>query len=319
MAESFLRTFGQTFVATSEVALVVATAWVLVSRGVISQAVIKGLSDLTILLFLPCLMFSDILGTLRPAEQPLWWLLPVLGLAMFVAGTLIAMVALAGSLRTKRDLIPLAAMQNAAFIVLPVGQALVPEEFDRFALYCFLFLIIYSPLFWSVGKFLNTSSGGRMFSWNSLFSPPLVANLFALALVLTGAKALVPEPVVAATRMLGAATVPAATIVLGGVLGGMQHRFRAHLADAVRSLSVKLLVIPLLTILVLSATSIRQTDPLLALVLVLQGASPPATNIVLQITTYGGNLERSGTIMLMGYIAALVTIPAWVALWQVLG
>jgi predicted permease len=158
-----------------------------------------------------------------------------------------------------------------------------------------------------------------MFSWNSLFSPPLVANLFALLLVLTGAKAFVPEPVVGATHMLGAATVPAATIVLGGVLGGMEHRFRAHLADAVRALSVKLLVIPLLTILVLSATSLRQTDPLLALVLVLQGASPPATNIVLQITTYGGNLERSGTIMLMGYIAALVTIPAWVAVWQVMG
>ena len=318
MAESFFRAFSQTFVAISEVALIVAAAWILVARGVISQAAIKGLSDLTVLVFLPCLMFADILSTLNPAEQKLWWILPLLGLLMFVGGGLIGVLVMWPSVKQKRDLIPLASMQNAAFLALPIGQALVPRDFDRFALYCFLFLIIYSPLFWSVGKFLNTAGSSSLLSWRSLVSPPLIANLVAVALVLTGAKAFVPEPVVAATKLLGSATVPAATFVLGGALGGMEHQFRKHLGDALRSQAVKLLIIPLVTVLILRATNIRQTDPTLALVMVLQGATPPATNIMLQIKTYGGNLERSGTIMLLGYIAALFTIPAWVAIWEVL-
>jgi len=318
VAEPFLRAFGQTFIAISEIALVVAASWILVARRIMSQETIKGLSDLTVLVFLPCLMFADILSTLRPAEQTLWWVLPILGLVMFLAGGLIAAAMLWGSLKEKRDLIPLASMQNAAFIVLPIGQALVPQEFDKFALYCFLFLIIYSTLFWSVGKYLNTAGSNSLLSWRGFVSPPLVANLSAVALVLTGAKAFVPEPVVAATRLLGSATVPAALVVLGGSLGGMDHQFRKHLVDAIRSQAVKLLIIPLVTVLVLRTTNIRQTDPTLALVMVLQGATPPATNIMLQIKTYGGNLERSGTIMLLGYIAALFTIPAWVAIWEVM-
>ena len=48
MAEPFFRAFGQTFIAISEVALVVAAAWMLVARKVISQETIKGLSDLTV-------------------------------------------------------------------------------------------------------------------------------------------------------------------------------------------------------------------------------------------------------------------------------
>ena len=74
----------------------------------------------------------------------------------------------------------------------------------------------------------------------------------------------------------------------------------------------------LLTVLVLSATDLRRSDPTLALMLVLQGASAPATNIVLQITTYGGNMERTGTIILLGYIVAIVAMPFWVAIWQVM-
>jgi predicted permease len=53
--------------------------------------------------------------------------------------------------------------------------------------------------------------------------------------------------------------------------------------------------------------------------LVLQGSSAPATNIVLQITTYGGNIDRTGTIMLLGYLVATVAMPFWVAVWLMSG
>lgn len=318
-ADTFLRVFTETFLVISQIAIVVAGGWILAARGVVRPELVKGMSDVTVVVFLPCLMFSNVIDTLRPAEQPLWWVVPLIGIAMFAGTTLIAALAFAGSLKEKRDLIPVAAMQNAAYVVLPIGQVLIPEQFDRFALYCFLYLLTYNPLFWTVGKFLNTTSSREEFSWKGLITPPFAANLAAVLLVLTGARALVPGPLNAAVQLVGSATIPVSVFVLGATLGGMAHRFRHHLADAVRTLGVKLLVIPLVTVLVLSATNLKQTDPTLALLLLLQGASAPAMNIVLQITTYGGNLERTGTIMVLGYIASLLTVPAWVAVWQVMG
>lgn len=317
--DPFFRVFTETFLVISQVAIVVAAGWILAARGVVKPEVVKGMSDVTLVVFLPCLMFSNIISTFQPAQQPLWWILPLVGIAMFTGTTLIATLAFAGSLREKRDLIPVAAMQNAAYVVLPIGQVLIPRDFDRFALYCFLYLLTYNPLFWTVGKVLNTSGGSGAFSWRDLITPPFAANLVAVLLVLTGARAFLPGPLTAAVRLVGSATIPVSVFVLGATLGSMAHRFRHHLADAVRTLGVKLVVIPLLTVLVLSATNLKETDPTLALLLVLQGASAPAMNIVLQITTYGGNLERTGTIILLGYVTSLLTVPAWVAVWQVMG
>ena len=319
MIGPFLDAFGATFLAVAEIAVIVALAWAMVARGILHAATIKGLSDVTVLVFLPCLMFSNILETLKPDQQPLWWVIPLIGIVMFFGTTLIGTIAFANNLREKRDLIPLSAMQNAGFVILPVGQVLLgPEEFDRFALYTFLFLVFYSPLFWTVGKALTTG-GSVPFTWKSLATPPLWANLLALALVLTGTQRIVPDTVESSIKLLGSATIPVATFVLGGSLGGLAHRFRHHLRDAIRSLSVKFVVIPLVTVLVLSSTSLRRTDPTLALMLVLQGSSAPATNIVLQITTYGGNMDRTGTIMMLGYIAAIVAMPFWVAVWRIMG
>jgi len=319
LGADFLTVFGATFLAVSQIAIIVIIAWTLVARGVIGHTVVKGLSDVTVLVFLPCLMFSNITETLKPGEQPLWWVIPLIGVGMFVGGSLIALAVFARDLKAKRDLIPLSAMQNAAFAILPIGQVLVPQDFDRFALYTFLYLLFFSPLFWSVGKTLTTAGQSGPLSWKSFVTPPLVANLGALVLVLTGARSLIPGTVASSVKLLGSATIPVASFVLGGSLGGLTHRFREHLSDAVRSLGVKLVIIPLLTVLVLAVTDLRRTDPTLALMLVLQGASAPATNIILQLTTYGGNLERSGTIILLGYIGAAFAMPFWVAVWQTWG
>ena len=46
----------------------------------------------------------------------------------------------------------LASMQNAIYIVLSVGQVLFIDEFDQFALYCFLLILGTIPVMWNLGK-----------------------------------------------------------------------------------------------------------------------------------------------------------------------
>jgi predicted permease len=54
-ASGFLDIFAATFAGVAEIGIVVAIAWIMVARGVIQSSTIKGLSDVTVWVFLPCL------------------------------------------------------------------------------------------------------------------------------------------------------------------------------------------------------------------------------------------------------------------------
>ena len=298
--------------------LIILGAGLLVRRGVITQTQIDGLSSATVNVLLPCLIFAKVLETLDPEGLPGWWALPLAGIGMALLGTGLGAVAFVGQLPAKRDLLPLAGMQNAGYLVLPIGLALFPNQFDTFALYVFLFILGYNPVLWSLGKILVTGGRGKRHGWRDLFTPPLVANLVAIGFALSGAGALLPSPFLKAVDLLGTAAVPVATLVLGAVLGSIGIRLRHHLADAARAMAVKLLVMPVLTIGALQIFHLHQTNPLLAQFFVIEAAAAPAVAIILQVRTYGGNESRIGTTMVLSYLACTLTLPAWVAVWSMI-
>jgi hypothetical protein len=211
----------------------------------------------------------------------------------------------------------LCSMQNAGYLVLPVGLAVFPEQFDRFALYCFLFILGFNAVLWSLGKALVSGRPDRN-GWRSLVTPPLVANLAALTLALSGLRSVIPTVVLDAVDLVGQAAVPVATIVLGAVLGSVAFKVRAHLWDAGRVVAVKLGILPLLTVLAVHAAGLEAVDPLLARFLVLEAASAPAAGIILQVRSYGGDEQKVGTLMLVCYAACLITMPFWLAVWELL-
>ena len=316
-----MATFAAAFVAAglalAKVALVIVAAGVLVRRGVLTQTMVDALSTATVVLFLPCLMFANITEHLDPHTLPWWWVLPLVGIAMSLVGLALAAALFAGSLREKRHLLPVAAMQNAGYLVLPVGLVLFPEQFDTFALYCFLFILGFSPWLWSVGKHLVTGGGdGR--GWRGLITPPLVATVTAVAAVLTGLDALIPRVAADAVAMIGQAAVPVATVVLGASLGGVRPELAGRGWDAARLLLVKLMLLPAVTVALLLAFDVAAIDPMLARFLVIQAAVAPAANLILMVRTYGGHERELSSHMLLAYIVCGVTLPAWLALWELL-
>jgi predicted permease len=314
----FMAAFGSASLAILKVFLVIAAAGLLVRRGVLDQRAVSGLSDATVLLLLPCLIFSKVVDSFDPGAVRLWWTLPVVGIAMALVGLAIAALAFVRELPAKRNMLPLASMQNAGYLVLPIGLALYPDRFDRFAVYCFLFILGFNAVLWSVGKLLSTSAGVSR-GWRGLVTPPLVANLAAVSCVLTGARVLIPDLALDSVRLVGQAAVPVATVVLGGVLGGISLRLRPYLWDATRVLGIKLVVLPLITVLVVLAAHLETIDPLLARFFVLEAASAPAVGIMLQVRTYGGDERKVGSLMLASYVACVVTLPFWLAVWEAIG
>ena len=50
--------------------------------------------------------------------------------------------------------------------------------------------------------------------------------------------------------------------------------------------------------------------------LMVQAASPPATNLVLISENYGGDTRSVSSMMLIQYLLAIIMMPVWIALWQ---
>ena len=318
MSETFFSTLSSNTLALVQVLLIALAGAILVRTKVFKSEDVKGLTLIIVNVLLPSMIFAKIVGTLDPQGFPLWWLLPLVGLGLIAIGIVFSILFFYSDLSEKRSLLPIASMQNAGYLALPLGQAIYPEQFDLYALYTFLIIMGLNPILWSVGKFLST--GGKMieFSWRQLITPPFIANLLGISFVLTGWLQYIPKMVFNAIELTGTATVPLANFVLGAVLGSISLRIWPSFADTVRVLGVKFLVIPLVTIAIMMLVNLKVTNSLVSDVILIQAVSPPAIAILIQIKNYGGNAQKSGSLMLISYIACIVVIPLWMAVWKVM-
>ena len=305
--------------AVSPLAIIVAVSAFLAKKDILTEAASGALSSGIIYLFLPCLIFDKITKGLDPEAMPLWWGIPLTAVVVLIFGGLLSSVVFRKRWRKEPDLLALGFLHNAGYLIIALGQLLVPEQETLFSTYCFLYVLGHSPLLWSVGKWLISKQKSEPFQWRQLITPPLCANILAITFVLTSARDWIPTPVDKSIEMLGTVAVPAAFVVLGASLSMIKLHWAEDGSAAFKATLLKLVILPAVIITVLQATGIRETLPILAFMLLLQGTSPQATNLIVQVRSYGGNLRRTGTGLLTGYAASLITIPFWIVLWRALG
>jgi predicted permease len=313
--------FGQTFLSVSEGLLVIffiaGISAVLTYKKVITQETIDGFSKLVVRIFLPFLIFYTVTTEFDPSTQLYWWKIPLAAIALPSVGLLISWILFANTAREKKSYFPLATMQNAAYLILPIGEVVFPDQFDEFSLICFLVVLGLSPFMWTVGKLLLTNGKRKGPGIKKLITPPFVANVLSIVLVLTGISRHIPHVVTETASFVGKATVPVATFILGATLVISVSSIPSFW-DSFRVLTVKFILLPIITIIALKLTHTVENFPLLADVLVIQSASAPATAHILQIRAYGGDLKKAGGLIFLSYIVCLVAIPGWLAVWKVL-
>ena len=318
MTDIFFTTLSSNLLALIQVLLIALAGAILVRTRVFKSSDVKGLTMIVINVLLPSMIFSKIVNSLNPQTFPLWWILPLVGIGLILVGVLFAVLFFIGDLKMKRSLLPHASMQNAGYLALPLGQAIYPQHFDLYALYTFLIIMGLNPILWSVGKFLSTGGQFFDFSWKQFITPPFIANLLGITFVLSGLNHSIPKIVFNAIELTGTATVPIANFILGAVLGGISLKLWPSFADTIRVLGVKFLIIPLITVLFMLALHVRQINSLMSDVILIQAVSPPAIAILIQIKNYGGDAQKSGSLMLISYAACIIVIPVWMALWSVI-
>ncbi|MFA9392488.1 MAG: AEC family transporter [Prolixibacteraceae bacterium] len=318
MYEIFSEAFITMLGAVGRIFLVIVAAGILVRKKILKEEHVKALSQVTVSILLPCMMFSKISNSFQPETIRYWWSIPLASSVMIFVGVGFGYLFYMKSYKERQFLIPLASMQNAVYLVLPIGMFMYPDQFDQFAIYNFLFLIGFMPVVWSIGKVLITGESFRNIKAKELLTPPLIAALGTLGVVLLGLHKFVPALVMDSIEMVGDATIPVSNIVLGATLGSISFKILPKFMDVLKLSTIKYLLIPLTVIAVLHFIGLKESNPLLANLLVIESASAPATALILQVRAYGGDRQTIGSHMIISYAVCLLAIPFWIAVWQML-
>lgn len=316
MIDIFSEVFLTTLSGVGRIFLIIIGAGILVHKKIISDEQVKALSQITVNILLPCMLFAEISTNFQPGSITYWWAIPLSSVAMILTGVLFGYLLYARTYHKNQFMIPIASMQNAVYLVLPIGMFLYPKQFDRFALYNFLFLIGFMPVVWSLGKVLITGSSFKTVKLKEFLTPPLITALSTLLIVFMGIPKFIPKMVFDAVGLVGEATIPVSNIVLGATLGGISFKAWPKIADVLKLSVIKYMLIPLSVIGVLWMLGLKEQNPLLANLLVIESAAAPATALILQVRAYGGDRQTIGGLMLLSYILCLFAIPFWVAVWQ---
>ncbi len=311
----FLPTFSTVFSAVFQVFIISAAAGVMVRAKIVSQAHIQALSTVTVNIFLPCLIVVKTVSQFDPTGFALWWILPLSGVLIALSGLGMAAL-LFGTDSKKQPFVSMASFQNAVYIVLPIGQLVYPDQFDRLALFCFLLILGQSPIMWSVGKVLVSGRRDAAIVWKDFVTPPLVATLAAIFLVVSGTSAMLPQNLLSAMDLLGQATVPLAVFILGATLGSIALKDMPPFQDVFRVAGVKFVLVPGMAFAVMYGLGLYQTLPLFCSLIILQTSSPPATNLILMVRNYGGDTQAVASMMLLQYLVCILAMPLWLSLWH---
>ena len=86
MVEIFIPTFTGIFAAILRLFIIIFAAGLLVRKKIITETHISAMSQITVTIFLPCLIFSKIIEMFDPSSLPFWWVIPLAGIVMIFAG-----------------------------------------------------------------------------------------------------------------------------------------------------------------------------------------------------------------------------------------
>lgn len=289
--------------------------FVLSRFGWISEEGFDNVSKIVIYFTLPALIFSNFLGSSQLGEIAIWWVYP-LGMATVVGFGVILGLILSNFLESskRRQFSALLGFPNTGYLPLALAAALVvqADQGKAFQL-IFLFTLGMTPNLWSVGVALI--SGKTVSAWqfirNTFTSPPFFAILISIGMVLLDWTYFIPELLVDTANYAGEITVPLIMIVLGGMLANVDSDSQSYPLAISILVFIKLVVYPVVA---LAAIFFFRPPELLAFVLLVEAATPPATNLAVIGSHYGSNTGLLNQGLVYSYLVSILTIPVFISL-----
>ncbi len=325
--------FVAALTATLKIFLMGAAGYFVVWRGWLPPAGVAGLAALVANLTLPCLIVQQFAVQFDPAQFSNWWVWALAGTALQIAQIGLGWL-LSRRLKPAQgrdEMTMLLGFQNSGFFVLPMLQGLLSgAEFNRAAIYLFVFIIFFNGALWPAGHriLLKTSA----FNWKGiLLTPPTLWTLISLLIfgvfheqtlglrdsllwhsVIGNAQTGAPG----ALALVGGTTIPLATLVLGAAIAQtVRAGDFANPRIAAQVAFWKLAAWPLVGLAIIKFwPGPLFDDRVVRLLIMLQFSAPVSTAIVVFCQQNNYPMKLMPAACLACYALCVVTIPFWVAL-----
>ena len=273
--------------------------YLLVRTGKLSTQGSRDLATMLIWLVIPAMMVNSFCVAFS-AER----------LKELALSSLLGAAALAVSLGLARLLMHknaveefAAAFSNAGFIGIPLVSASLGSDAVFFIVG---FIALLNILQWTYGVQLFTGKRGRLGLKGLLLNPIMVSMLLGLLLFLTGLGARLPAVLSGAVKGIAALNAPIAMLVLGAYfarvdVGAMFRKRRLYLLSAVR-----LLLIPMVTLLVFRLTGLPQR---MCLAVLISASAPVGANVAVYAQLHDQDYSYACETVVLTTLLSLVFLP----------
>jgi predicted permease len=290
--------------------LVIAAGYAVFRVGWLSTEAESSLLRLVVNLLYPCLILNTVMTNAAVMKPENLVLPPLAGFATAAFGCLAsyAVAPLFGlrEPRVRRTFAFTTGIYNYGYIPLPVVGTLFGAGATTVL---FIHNIGVEIALWTVGVVMLAGTSPRD-AWRNIFTPPVIAIAVAVGLNFTGAAHRMPQFLLSAIRIVGAAGVPLALLLTGATFADQARNLKSGPSTAV-ALGSSLLRLGLLPLSLLALARWLPCSPELRQVIMVQAAMPSAMFPVILAKHYGGDPATALRIVLITSALGLITIPLW--------
>jgi len=268
-------------------------------RGMFTDEVIRGVTQLVVNITVPCLMISNMQRPFDAAVLKGFLLTTLLAALVIALGMLAGYFLFSSREKGRRAVLAnITAFTNCGFMGYPIIMAFNPD----LMIYAVGYNVAYTITAWTLGVMLFKGKEGVSIQ-RVLLNPNIIASVIGIAIFLLGVKL----PVIAAdsVSMLGGLTTPLTMLLIGTRVCGIRI---SELKDPDYHIAalLRLAVIPLT---VYALTLLLPVEKAVRDVVFLLTAMPAATVIAMQAELYDGDAVFASRAIAYCTLLSLVTVP----------
>ena len=288
-------------------ALLIAVGVVLRRKGYLSEQGTKDLGAILLRIIIPCVIIKSYIVPRTPERIQALALSAGLALLGFLVAMALAYVVF-GKRRRMENFA--AAFCNAGFIGIPLAQAAIGEEGVFYVAASVALLNLFQ---WTYGVYIMADRRDAISARNVAKNPVVIGIIIGVVLFFTAVP--VPEIVTSTLGYIAGMNTPVAMILMGTYLAQLSWR---ELLDrrAWGCVAMRLVVIPAVILLLFWLLPISSTD--VAMAAFLAAATPVGANICVFAQQYGCDYKLSVVTVCQSTVVSIVSVPALVALAQML-
>ena len=291
---------------------VITLGYLLQAKGWFQEGFSKSIADLILKIALPASIFVSVLKFITREQLVSFFGISLYPLITVILGYLVAwgaVVLFKVPVGRRGIMLNTFVNANTVFMGLPLNLSIFGEEAMPYFL---VYYVINTLSIFTVGTYFVSidcldGNKNKGIQWKSLFSPPLIAFLAALALVALGIP--IPTFTQNAINMVGSLVTPLSLMYIGINLQQSGLGTIRLNRDTVIALAGRFIIFPFLMVLVLLIGGTDNT--LLKETFIIQSTIPTIVIMPILAAEADGDVDFATNVVTMTTVAYLAVLPLW--------